>query len=208
MDYNKPISTHYYLGGTFMAKNKLILASSSPRRQKLLTQVRIPFSVRNPNVDESQITTNDPVEKVKQLALIKGKNVPIQHPETIILAADTVVAYKQQIFEKPNNKEEAYQMLLALSGNVHEVYTGVMIRSLEQKSIFIERTQVEFLPLTDQEIEWYVSSEEPYDKAGAYGIQGLGAMFVKNINGDYFNVVGLPISRVVRELKSFSVYPD
>ncbi|MBR3119173.1 MAG: Maf family protein, partial [Oceanobacillus sp.] len=88
-----------------MAKNKLILASSSPRRQKLLTQVRIPFSVRNPNVDESQITTNDPVEKVKQLALIKGKNVPIQHPETIILAADTVVAYKQQIFEKPNNKE-------------------------------------------------------------------------------------------------------
>ena len=191
-----------------MAKNKLILASSSPRRQKLLTQVRIPFSVRNPNVDESQITTNDPVEKVKQLALIKGKNVPIQHPEAIILAADTVVAYKQQIFEKPNNKEDAYQMLLALSGNVHEVYTGVMIRSLEQKSIFIERTQVEFLPLTDQEIEWYVSSEEPYDKAGAYGIQGLGAMFVKNINGDYFNVVGLPISRVVRELKSFSVYPD
>ncbi|RHW29978.1 Maf family protein [Oceanobacillus profundus] len=191
-----------------MAKNKLILASSSPRRQELLTQVRIPFSVRNPNVDESQITTNDPVEKVKQLALIKGKNVPIQHPEAIILAADTVVAYKQQIFEKPNNKEDAYQMLLALSGNVHEVYTGVMIRSLEQKSIFIERTQVEFLPLTDQEIEWYVSSEEPYDKAGAYGIQGLGAMFVKNINGDYFNVVGLPISRVVRELRSFSVYPD
>lgn len=187
--------------------NKLILASTSPRRQELLNQVRIPFTSRSPNVDESQITTNDPIEKVKQLAMLKAENVPINHDE-VILAADTVVAYKQTIFEKPNNKKQAYQMISALSGDVHDVFTGVMIRSCKERTVFVERTRVEFWPLSTNEIEWYVSSKDPYDKAGAYGIQSLGALLVKQINGDYYNVVGLPISRVVRELRKFSIYPD
>ncbi|MBP2076848.1 Maf family protein [Oceanobacillus polygoni] len=187
--------------------NKLILASTSQRRQELLNQVRIPFTSKSPNVDESQITTNDPIEKVKQLAMLKAKNVPINHDE-VILAADTVVAYKQTIFEKPNNKKQAYQMISALSGDVHDVFTGVMIRSCKERTVFVERTRVEFWPLSTNEIEWYVSSKDPYDKAGAYGIQSLGALLVKQINGDYYNVVGLPISRVVRELRKFSIYPD
>lgn len=188
--------------------NKLILASSSSRRQALLKQVNIPFSINSPNVDESQITSNHPIEKVKQLAELKGKNVPINQPDEIILAADTVVSYNKKIFEKPHNKEEAYQMISSLSNEEHDVFTGVMIRSLKKEIIFVERTEVQFWPLTDIEIEWYVSTKEPYDKAGGYGIQSLGGMLVKQIKGDYYNVVGLPISRVVRELRAFSIYPN
>lgn len=188
--------------------NNLILASSSPRRQALLKQAGIAFSIRIPDVDESQVTVHDPIEKVKQLATIKAENIVLHSEQEVILSADTVVSYKQRIFEKPPHKEDAYQMLSALSGEVHEVVTGVMIRSLQKEIVFAERTQVVFWPLTDEELEWYVSTNEPYDKAGGYGIQSLGAMFVKEIRGDYYNVVGLPISRVVRELRMFSVYPD
>lgn len=188
--------------------NKLILASSSPRRQELIKQVKIPFTVRTPNIDESLIIAKDPVERVTQLATIKGRNVPIQDENEVILAADTVVAYKQTIFEKPKNREEAFQMISALSGDVHDVFTGVMIRSDHEERVFVERTKVVFWPLTPEEIEWYVSTNDPYDKAGAYGIQSLGSIFVKEIIGDYYNVVGLPLSRVVRELKHFLIYPN
>ena len=187
---------------------KLILASSSPRRQELLNQVRIPFTIRKPNIDESQIITHDPVEKVRQLAILKGRNVIIKHYDEVILSADTVVSYNQNIFEKPKNKEDAYKMISALSGNVHEVFTGVLIRSLDQETIFVERTEVEFWPLSEEETVPYIATKEPYDKAGAYGIQSVGAIFVKQISGDYYNVVGLPISRAVRELRGFSVYPE
>lgn len=185
----------------------LILASSSPRRQELLNQVKIPFTVRNPTVDESQIITSDPEEKVKQLAIRKGRNVPIQDNNEVILAADTVVSYNQTIFEKPKNREEAFKMISALGGDVHDVFTGVIIHSSNDERIFVEQTKVTFWSLSKSEIEWYVATDNPYDKAGAYGIQSLGAMFVKEITGDFYNVVGLPISRVVRELKEFSVYP-
>ncbi|MEC5424725.1 Maf family protein [Virgibacillus sp. C22-A2] len=186
---------------------KLILASASPRRQELLNQVKIPFTLRSQNIDESQIRTDDPLEKVKQLASLKGRNVPIKHKDEVIVSADTVVSYNRVIFEKPTNKEEAAQMISALSGDVHEVFTGVMIRSHDDEVVFAERTKVEFWPLTEDEIDWYISTDDPYDKAGAYGIQSIGAMFVKKIIGDYYSVAGLPISRVVRELRKFSVYP-
>lgn len=186
----------------------LILASSSPRRQQLLKQVNIPFQLRIPNIDESTILAADPVEKVKQLAMTKAKHVPFHDENEVILAADTVIAFERTIFEKPKDKTEAYQMIAALSGNAHDVYTGVMIRSQDDERIFVERTQVVFWPLTQEEIEWYISTSDPYDKAGAYGIQSLGSMFVKEIVGDYYNVVGLPLSRVVRELRDFSIYPN
>lgn len=184
---------------------KLILASSSPRRQELLQQVGIPFSVRKANIDESKITTSDPIEKVKQLAMLKGINVPLQNKDEVILSADTVVAYNQHIFEKPKDIKEARQMITSLSGSIHEVFTGVMVRSSDHENIFVEKTKVEFWPLSTDDIEWYVATDEPYDKAGAYGIQNLGAVLVKQIIGDYFNVVGLPLSRVVRELRKFEV---
>src|SRR5699024_1932995 len=109
----------------------------------------------------------------------------------------------------PANKDEAYQMISSLSGNIHEVFTGVMIRSDDHEEVFVTETKVEFWPLSDQTIEWYIHTDDPYDKAGAYGVQRLGSIFVRQIIGDYYNVVGLPLSRVVRELQSFHVnIPD
>lgn len=189
-------------------KKHLILASSSPRRQALLQQVHIPFTVRKPDVDESQVTESDPEEKVEQLARLKGLATTLSNESEVILSADTVVAYKNKIFGKPKSEQDALQMLSLLSGSVHDVYTGVMLRSAHKEEIFVEKTKVEFWPLSNTEINSYIATDEPYDKAGAYGIQSAGAMFVKQIIGDYFTVVGLPISRVCRELKNFSIQPD
>ncbi|TFB18534.1 septum formation inhibitor Maf [Filobacillus milosensis] len=187
--------------------NKLVLASGSPRRKELLNQVNIPFSIRKHNFDETLIKTTNPEEKVKELALHKGRAVTIKANDEIILSADTVVSYRDEIFEKPKNKEEAFEMISKLSGDIHEVYSGVMIRSKTQEVLLVEQTKVEFWSLSDAEIETYISTEDPYDKAGSYGIQSIGAMFVKQIIGDYYNVVGLPVSRVVRELREFNISP-
>lgn len=181
---------------------KLILASSSPRRRDLLRQVGIDFIIRTADVDESLVTTNDPKERVRQLAIIKGENVAAEKDE-VILAADTIVAYKNEIFNKPKNEEEAFTMIHRLSGNTHDVYTGVYIRSNDKIVTFVEHTLVEFWPLKEEEIRRYVRTKEPYDKAGGYGIQSVGALFVKQTIGDYYSVVGLPLSRVARELKQF-----
>lgn len=186
---------------------KLILASSSPRRQELLQQVGIPYSVRTETINESSIIITNPIEKVEQLAILKGKSIPFHSSNEVILSADTVVSFNENIFEKPKNKEEAYEMITSLSGTTHEVLTGVMIRSTDHEEIFVAETKVEFWPLTEQEINWYINTNDPYDKAGGYGIQSLGSIFVKQIIGDYYNVVGLPLSRVVRELRAFGITP-
>lgn len=186
---------------------KLILASSSPRRQQLLSQVQIPFEIRTHDIDELAIHETKPAKKVTQLAIEKARQLAFQKQNEIILAADTIVSFGDQILGKPNDKHEAHQMISMLSGKEHDVYTGVAIRAHDHESIFYEKTKVEFWPLTDDEIEWYTNTNDPYDKAGAYGIQTIGATFVKKIIGDYYNVVGLPVSRVVRELRAFSIYP-
>jgi len=183
---------------------QLILASQSPRRQEMLHNLNIPFIVRTKQIDESVVTTNNPHEKVKHLAILKGKSISLVQNE-VVLAADTVVAFEGTIFGKPKSKKEAYDMISTLSGNTHEVFTGVAIHSRENEISFVERTEVTWWPLNEEIIEWYINSDEPYDKAGAYGIQNLGAALVKKINGDYFNVVGLPIARVVRELSNFGI---
>lgn len=181
-------------------QKKLILASSSPRRRDLLRQAGFVFTIRASDVDESIVTTDNPAEKVQQLAMLKGESIPIEHNE-VILAADTTVAYKNHIFDKPKNEAEAYDMISRLSGTSHDVYTGVYIRSGDKVITFVEQTIVEFWPLDEAEIKRYVQTEEPYDKAGGYGIQSIGALFVKQTIGDYYNVVGLPLSRVARELR-------
>ncbi len=188
-------------------KKQLILASSSPRRQELLKQAQIPFQLRKQEVDESIVPLAEPVETVTKLAKLKGESMSIRANNEVILTADTVVAFQNNIFGKPRDEEEAYRMISALSGNRHDVYTGVMIRSLENAILFTVKTEVEFWNLSDNEIRTYVHTREPYDKAGAYGIQGIGALLVKSINGDYFNVVGLPLSKTVRELRNFGIYP-
>lgn len=183
---------------------QLILASQSPRRQEMLRNLNIPFTISTKQIDESIVTTNNPTEKVLQLASLKGESIPLAKDE-VVLAADTVVAFQGEIFGKPTCKQEAYEMISALSGHTHEVFTGVSLRSHEKEVSFVERTEITWWPLTDKIINWYINTPEPYDKAGAYGIQNLGAVLVKEIRGDYFNVVGLPISRVVRKLSHFGI---
>lgn len=181
-------------------QKKLILASASPRRQQLLRQAGLAFTVRTADVDESIVTTNDPAAKVQQLAKLKGESIPLGDHE-VILAADTTVAYQNQMFDKPADEAEAYEMIRLLSGTQHDVYTGVYIRSQQEDISFVAKTVVEFWPLEEAEIRRYVQTKEPYDKAGGYGIQSTGALFVKQTIGDYYNVVGLPLSRVVRKLR-------
>ncbi|MCT2537952.1 Maf family protein [Aquibacillus koreensis] len=186
--------------------NQLILASGSPRRKELLEQVGIPCIVRKSDFDESTVTESDPKKLVETLAVEKGNTIDLQ-ADQIVLAADTVVSYKQKVLTKPENEADALAMLKDLNGNQHHVYTGVMIRSTTKQVVFSTCTTVQFLQLTEDELNKYIASGEPFDKAGGYGIQGKGAFLVKEIKGDYYSVVGLPISAVVQLLKEFGVYP-
>lgn len=182
---------------------KLILASGSPRRKQLLEQAQLQFTISTSTVDECVEETLTPAEVVEQLALRKANDVLSRHDDCIIIGADTIVSINGRILGKPIDETEAKEMLQLLSGNDHDVYTGVAIVTKEKTVIFHERTIVSFWELTNEDIDQYIASNEPFDKAGSYGIQGFGALLVKKINGDYFTVVGLPLARTVRELKNF-----
>lgn len=179
----------------------LILASSSPRRKELLENLHLTFDIFSSDVDESYDPGLSPAEVVMELANRKAQAVFKENPDAFVIGSDTIVVLDGKILGKPLNEADAKNMLGMLSGNQHDVYTGVSILSPNHSSHFYERTEVLFWELTDEEITAYVQSGEPFDKAGAYGIQQLGSMLVKKINGDYFAVVGLPVSRTIRELK-------
>ncbi|TES48963.1 septum formation inhibitor Maf [Halalkalibacterium halodurans] len=179
----------------------LILASGSPRRKQLLEQMNVPFTVCKSTIDETFDPTFPPDEVVQQLARQKAQDVAKKHEDSFILAADTIVVFQGRILGKPATEQEARQMLSQLSDQSHEVLTGVALLHQGQVETFVETTEVRFWPLTVTEIETYLQTGEPFDKAGAYGIQGLGAYLVKELKGDYYNVVGLPLSRTVRALK-------
>lgn len=179
----------------------IILASASPRRSELMTLAGFRFDVICADIDEIVPEKALPQEVVMSLALQKAQAVAKDHRKSAVVGSDTVVALDGKILGKPRSEKEAAEMLRSLSGRIHKVYTGVAIVCGEKVTSFFEETEVEFYPLTDQEILDYVATGEPMDKAGAYGIQGRGAVLVKRINGDYFNVMGLPISKVYRELK-------
>ena len=178
----------------------LILASSSPRRKELLENLRLTFAVTSSEVDESFDPTLSPEEVVMELAERKAQAVFKDNQEAFVIGSDTIVFANNQILGKPADEAEAVRMLKTLSGCQHEVFTGVSIVSPTSKTRFYEKTEVWFWELTEDEIRSYVQSGEPLDKAGAYGIQQLGSMLVKKINGDYFAVVGLPVARTIREL--------
>lgn len=179
----------------------IILASASPRRSELMTLAGFRFDVICADIDEIVPEKALPQEVVMSLALQKAQAVAKDHRKSAVVGSDTVVALDGKILGKPRSEKEAVEMLRSLSGRIHKVYTGVAIVCGEKVTSFFEETEVEFYTLTDQEILDYVATGEPMDKAGAYGIQGRGAVLVKRINGDYFNVMGLPISKVYRELK-------
>ena len=183
---------------------KLILASSSPRRAEILANAGLPFSVLSSAVDESPYPGEAPAALVQRLANAKADLVTARAVgPAIILAADTVVVLDDKILGKPSSIEDARHMLQQLSGRTHSVLTGVALVRLPdgERRQFIESTLVHFRPITDEELFSYLATEEPYDKAGAYAIQGQAGRYIPRIEGCYFNVVGLPLSRVLTELK-------
>ena len=185
---------------------KVLLASNSPRREELLRGIDIDFEVKVlPDIDESY-PDNIPSEEIAEFVAIK-KAKPYAsslHEDELILTADTIVLLEDTVLGKPANKKEAKQMLRQLSGKTHRVITGVCLTSTKKQTSFSATSDVEFGKLTDQEIEYYVERYSPMDKAGAYGVQEwIGYVAVKHINGSYYNIMGLPIQRVYRELIKF-----
>jgi septum formation protein len=179
----------------------LVLASSSPRRKELLSNLGISFEVSSSSIEEKVDPTASPAETVISLAEQKSLAVASRFPNAIVIGADTIVTKDAVMLGKPKDEQDAFRMLKTLSGQTHSVFTGVAIVKNGETTSFYVETEVVFWPLSDVEIHQYIQSKEPFDKAGAYGIQGLGAVFVREIKGDYFSVVGLPVSRLVRELK-------
>lgn len=184
---------------------KLILASRSPRRRELLGRMGLEFTVVTPQIDEDAFTAPDPAALVSLLSREKAMAVAGTCPEALVIAADTVVVLDGAVLGKPRDQAEAQEMLAALSGRSHAVYTGVTVCRGGRAVTGAERTEVTFRALTPEEIRRYVATGEPMDKAGAYGIQGLGSLLVEGIRGDYFNVVGLPVCRLGRMLADFGV---
>jgi septum formation protein len=178
----------------------LILASGSPRRREILTAAGIPFRVAAPGIDEEPEPGESAESYVRRLARDKARALSCGEGD-IILAADTVVTVDGQILEKPHDAADARRMLGLLSGRRHEVITGVCLRTSSRELVAHECTAVHFVTMSEREIDEYVASGEPLDKAGAYGIQGLASKFIDRIEGCYFNVVGLPVALVYRLLK-------
>ena len=196
-----------------MDQVRIILASASPRRRELLEQIGLAFEVRVSNVAE-KVTAVEPGLVVEELSVQKAEAVLAElacEEDVLVIGADTVVSAKGRILGKPSDEKDAVGMLEILSGESHEVYTGVTLlyRSFHEEAscvrrhVFHERTKVSFYPMSQEEIAFYAASGECMDKAGAYGIQGLCARYIKGIEGDYNNVVGLPVGRLYQEIKRF-----
>lgn len=192
---------------------KFILASASPRRKELLEQIGMKFEVRVSEAEEVTDAT-EPAEYVMELSFLKAEDVagkiPVMYDarginqDFVVIGSDTVVAAEGEILGKPKDKEDAKRMISMLSGKTHQVYTGVTLMIFQNERMsretFYEKTDVTFYEMTEKQIEGYISNPEPYDKAGAYAIQGLCSAYIKGINGDYASVVGLPVSRICHEL--------
>lgn len=178
----------------------LVLASQSPRRSDLLTAAGIPFTVRVRPVEEVHAPNESPDAYVRRLARAKAE-ASWEDRDEIVLGADTVVVLDREVLEKPSDADDARRMLRLLSGREHTVITGICLRHARGSEVDAVSTSVRFLPLSAHEIDAYVASGEPMDKAGAYAIQGLASKFVDRIDGCFFNVVGLPVSRVYRYLQ-------
>lgn len=180
---------------------KIVLASGSPRRRELMNYITEDFSVCTSNADENLPGGIDPFEAAEYLAVQKARAVAAEHPDDIVIGCDTIVIVDGRILGKPASEDDARNMLRTLSGRTHDVVTGCAVVYGGETQFFSEKTGVSFYDLSEEEIEEYLATGEPFDKAGGYGIQGRGALFVSGINGDYYNVVGLPIAALSRKLK-------
>jgi septum formation protein len=186
----------------------IILASASPRRSELLKQVGIPFRVQPVSVDENLGKLDgEPAEKAQQLAYMKALQVSKEVGAGIVLGADTIVVLEDEIFGKPIDKADAFSMLSKLSGREHFVITGISLIDMEsgRSALGYELTKVRFAKLSERDIDAYIRTGEPFGKAGAYAVQGVGALLVEGMEGCYSNVVGLPIMRLRRMLEEFGI---
>src|SRR2546421_4809862 len=183
---------------------KIILASASPRRTEILRTVGWPFETLAVDIDESRRDGEDAAGYVQRLALDKAETAAARRRDLTVVGADTTVTIDDHILEKPTDDADATRMLRLLNNRRHRVITGVAVvdRTRSFTKVAYEETEVKFAPLSDAEIQWYVATGEPMDKAGAYAIQGLGARFIERIRGDYFNVVGLPVRLLYELIKS------
>lgn len=182
---------------------QLILASGSPRRKELLSLFRIPFTVVPADVDETMDPSKAPCEEVARLSAKKARAVK-REPDDVVIAADTIVVCEGKVLGKPKSEENAYHMLSLLSGRDHQVMTGCTVLRGEKCETFTEVTDLHFRTLSEREIRAYIASGEPMDKAGAYGIQGGAALFCRRMEGDYYNVMGLPVCRLWQTLQSIA----
>jgi septum formation protein len=184
---------------------EIILASQSPRRKELFSGLGIPFRVETREIDESF----SPQLKAGEIPLYLSQAKAAEFDKTIsenqiVITADTIVWINDHVLNKPGNRDEAIKMLKELSGNKHEVFTGVTITSIGKKTTFVDRTLVSFCELTKEEIEYYIDAHRPFDKAGAYGVQEyIGYIGIDRLEGSYYNVMGLPVHRLYNELKKF-----
>lgn len=187
---------------------RIILASASPRRRELLEKIGLKFEVEPSDYAEDMRSGLSPDELARAISLEKARAVASRHKNTVVIAADTFIVFKGKIMGKPGTEAEARRMLMRLRGKSHSVITGFTILDTDENKILTKsvETVVHIKNLTSDEIEAYVKSGEPLDKAGAYAIQGLGSAIVERIEGDYFNVIGLPLSALAEGLKEFGIH--
>lgn len=184
---------------------RIILASTSPRRKEIFSKIKIPFEIQESNYEENMDLAMPPVELVEYLAYNKAKAVADRNKDAVVIAADTFIVYKGKFLGKPKTKEEAKEMLSMLSGKEHEIITGVTIIENDHLISFHETVKVLMEEISNEEINKYIATGEPMDKAGAYALQEIGAIFIKKIDGDFYAAMGLPLKRVAEELKKFGV---
>jgi septum formation protein len=183
----------------------MLLSSGSPRRKELLSYLGIPFKVIVPNISEVQKPEESPRSFCLRISREKAFAVGRQHPDALVIGADTIVVIHGKILGKPQDADEAIDYLCLLQDETHEVYTGYTIVLGDRSISKAVRTRVSFRPMTVEEISWYVSTGEPMDKAGAYAVQGIASMFIKEIHGCYTNVIGLPLSYLYEDLMKFGI---
>ncbi|HYH06239.1 MAG TPA: Maf family protein [Thermoanaerobaculia bacterium] len=188
---------------------KFILASASPRRRELLASIGLAFDVLPSHVPEVHQDGEAPEEYVARLSRDKAHALASEHPSRWVIAADTTVLLDEELLEKPADTADAMRMLGMISGRTHIVYTGVTIENVERgyRDTRVAESEVRMLALSDQDIEWYIATGEPLDKAGAYAVQGIGAMFIDSIHGSYTNVVGLPLATLFQMLRRAGLDP-
>jgi len=187
---------------------RVVLASQSPRRRDLLNLIGIRHSVRPADIDESPLLGEDPVSCVERLARTKAERVAADEPNALVIGADTVVVADNRILTKPRDRDDAHHMLLALQGRIHKVLTAVCVTHGADVASGVEAVNVRFRSMSEAEIDRYIATGEPMDKAGAYGIQGYGATIVESIEGDFFAVMGLPLVLLTRLMRQLGVVYD